>query len=161
MAILHVANLGQPVLRKVAAPVPPDQIRSAGYWLHQYRQNGKTDFDQAALQCYLDITGYMSQVFSEERAAATIQEAQEVLFVGGTESRKEIFDRQLLAAWLNFANGALEYDEMVDTSGDGSVDTTFADAVAAAEAVRLDPGATDAQIEEQKDILERINLLDG
>jgi hypothetical protein len=138
-----------------------DQIRSPGYWLHQYRQNGQTDFAQAALQCYLDIANHMSQVFSEERPAATIEEAQDVLFVDGTASSKEICDRQLLAAWLNFASGAIEYEEMVDTDGDGGVDMTFAHTVAVAEAVRLDPGSTDAQIEEQKDILERINLLDG
>ena len=72
-----------------------------------------------------------------------------------------LLDVQLLAAWLNFANGAIGWDELVDTTGDGLGDTTFAAAIAAAEAVRLDPTATNAQLEAQKDILERINLRDG
>ena len=31
------------------------------------------------------------------------------------------FDRQLLAAWLNLANGAVAWDELVDTDGDGLI----------------------------------------
>jgi hypothetical protein len=69
--------------------------------------------------------------------------------------------RQLLAAWLNFANSAVGYDELVDTDGDGVVDTPFNVAVANAEAVRLNPGATKAQLDAQKNILERINLRNG
>ena len=34
-------------------------------------------------------------------------------------------DRQLLTAWLNFANGAFEYGELVDTDGNGVGDTAF------------------------------------
>ena len=71
------------------------------------------------------------------------------------------FDRQLLVAWLNHANGGIGLDELVDTDGDGIVDTPFANTVATAEAVRLDPTATRAAVLEQKDILEAINLRDG
>ena len=66
-----------------------------------------------------------------------------------------------MAAWLNFANGAVELDEFVDTDGDSIADTTFLDAVVAAESVRCDPMATEAELEQQKDILERINLSSG
>ena len=76
-------------------------------------------------------------------------------------SMDEIFDGQLLAAWLNFANGSFEYTELVDTDGDGVVDTSFADVMATAETVRLDPFATRAQLEEQKDILDLINQMDA
>ncbi|NIM96324.1 MAG: M6 family metalloprotease domain-containing protein [Anaerolineales bacterium] len=138
-----------------------DETRTAGYWQHQYRRRGKTDFDEDALNCNLAIVGYMSQVFNEARDASTIVAAFDVLFMRNhSGSMVEIFDRQLLAVWLNFANGSIEYDEMVDTDGDGIVDTAFADALATAEAVRLDLAATDEQLEEQKDILERINKMD-
>ena len=73
----------------------------------------------------------------------------------------ELLDRQLLAVWLNFANGSIEYDELLDTDGDGIPETAFADAVAAAEAVRLDPGATRAELDQQKDFLEGLNLGTG
>jgi subtilisin family serine protease len=134
-----------------------DQIRASGYWLHQYRRTGRTDFTEAELNCYLAITGYMSTVFNEARSAATIQQAVNVLFVNrNTGTMEQLFEEQLLTAWLNFANGSLTLDEMVDTNGDGVVDTTFGDAVATAEAVRLDPNHTRAQLEAQKNILQRI-----
>jgi hypothetical protein len=138
-----------------------DESRTAGYWLHQYRQNGKMEFDESALGSYLAIVGYMSQVFDEARDASTVGHAQDVLWVKRNEgSMHEILDRQLLAAWLNFANGSIEYDEFVDTDGDGVGDTVFAAAMAIAEAVRLDSGATRAALEAQKDILEQINSMD-
>jgi hypothetical protein len=138
------------------------RTRSAGYWQHQFHGVGHTDFDADELDCYLLVVGYMSLVFNEVRDASTRAAALDVLFVnlhGG--SAIEQFDRQLLAAWLNFANGAVGYDELVDSDGDGHVDTPFSAVMAAAESVRLDPHATRAEIEAQKDILERLNTRDG
>ena len=77
---------------------------------------------------------------------------------GGGTTKKEQFDRQLLAALLNFANGDPDFNELIDTNGNGTGDTPFLQVVAGAEAVRLDPASTDAQIEAQKNLLERINL---
>ena len=136
------------------------QTRTAGYWLHQYQGNGHTDFDQPTLLCYLDMVGYLSQVFNEVRDASTIPHAIDVLDVNlNNGSMEEIFDRQLLAVWLNFANGSLTLDQMVDTNGDGTPDTTFANAVSTAESVRLNPAATRSELEQQKNILEAINML--
>ena len=135
-----------------------DQMRTAGYWLHQYRGNGKIDFTAAELECYLEIVRFVSLVFDEERALTSFQDAVNVLFVQGNKgSMEEIFDRQLLAAWLNFANGAVEWDQMIDTDGDGNPDAAFSDVMAAAEAVRLDPTHTKQALEAQKNILERLN----
>ncbi|HKZ75728.1 MAG TPA: PKD domain-containing protein [Actinomycetota bacterium] len=128
---------------------------SAGFWHRQARGDGQ--FDPASLQCLLDIAGFMSSVFNEERDASTPANARDVLKVNQTSDMAERLDRQLLAAWLNFANGALDLSEMVDTVGGSAPDTTFGAAIAAAEAVRLDPASTRAELEEQKDILERIN----
>lgn len=135
--------------------------RSAGYWQPQFRGKRSNVFDAATLDCYLDIVGQMSAVFNEEVDASTPSKAGQVLHPQGTSgSIVELLDQQLLAAWLNFANGAFTYDEMVDTTGDGVPDTPFSDAVTTAESVRLDPGATRSELEEQKDILEAINLMD-
>lgn len=139
-----------------------DRVRSAGYWQHQFRvhltNNGRPQFDQATLECYLAITGYMSLVFDEVTDASTLELAFDVLVVKQNDgSMLEIFDRQLLAVWLNFANGTIGLDELIDSDGDGVVDTSFHDIVDTAEAVRLNPGSAAAEIEEQKDILERIN----
>jgi hypothetical protein len=138
------------------------RARSAGYWLTNYSGRGTREFSQATLTCYLSIVRYMSLVFDEARPLASLQDAQAVLFPNqNSGSKREHLDQQLLAAWLNFANGSIGLTELVDTNGDGTPDTAFNTAVAAAEAVRLNPASTDAQLETQKNILERINLRNG
>jgi hypothetical protein len=134
-----------------------DRTRSAGYWQHQYGGNGNIDFDQATLECYLAVVGYVSTVFDEERDASTIELAYNVLFMQQNEGEaREHFDRELLTVWLNFANGAYEYNQMLDTDQDGVFDTPLVEVVATAEAVRLDPTASEAEIREQKNILHHI-----
>ncbi len=131
--------------------------RNAGYWQTQYRPR-PTAFSEAQRLCYLAIAGFMSSVFDEFRDASTVAAAFDVLYVkqnGG--SAIEQLDRQILAAWLNFANGAFDYTELVDTDGNGIADTQFATVMATAEAVRLNPASTEAQLHAQRDILERIN----
>jgi hypothetical protein len=125
-------------------------------WRRQFRDVERADFSGQRLVCYLSIAGYMSRVFDETRDASTTAAAYAVLTLPSHPSARDQFDRQLLAVWLNFANGSIAYDELVDTDGRHGVDTPFAEVIAAAEAVRLDPAATDAQIKAQKKILDRI-----
>jgi len=130
---------------------------SVGYWQRQY--SGKpTDFSNATLLCYLKIVRYVSLVFDEKRPLSTVQQAENVLKAGGGTSETEQFDRQLLAALFNFANGDPDYNELIDTNGNKVGDTPFLTVLANAEAVRLNPASTKAQIVEQKDLLERIDL---
>jgi len=136
-------------------------IRSAGYWYKNYRRVGRRFFTDEELQCFLDIVGHMSSVFSEETDASDLDAAEEAL--DPSQSKGEIrvqFDRQLLAVWLNFANGAIEYDEEVDTDFDGIADTELLTFLCEVEAARLDPTTSDSDLEELKDLLEAINLLD-
>ncbi|NIR42666.1 MAG: hypothetical protein GWN99_02140 [Gemmatimonadetes bacterium] len=131
--------------------------RSEGYWQHQLRGNGRTDFDEESLLCYLAVVGHMSSVFSEVRDASTIQAAHEVIFLQmNNGSAIKQLDRELLVAWLNFVNGAVDYTEAVDTDKDQVPDTPFADAMAAAESVRLDPFATAEQIRRMTDTVHHI-----
>ena len=74
---------------------------------------------------------------------------------------RQLLDRQLLAAWLNFANGAIGLGDPVDTNGDAVNDSTFGAAMLAAETVRINPTATRAQLIEQKGMIENIVLRDG
>ncbi len=134
--------------------------RSAGYWYQQYRRNAA--FTDAQLNCYLEIVAYMSTVFNEVKNASTIALAKAILNPPTTKTTVvQQLDRQLLAAWLNFANGSIELGSPVDTNGDGINDSTFGAAIAAAEAVRTNPASTNAQLLAQKAILERINVRDG
>ena len=133
-----------------------DRSRSSGDWQHQLGRQGNTDFDDATLQCYLAIINDVSIVFDEVRDASSIEMAYDVLFLkqnGGSEI--EQLDRELMTAWLNFANGAFEYDQLFDPDHDGVL-TSFADIIAAAESVRLSPTSTTKEIREQKNILQQL-----
>ena len=130
--------------------------RGAGYWQTQYRPR-PTAFSEARRQCYLAIARFMSAVFSETRPLATVEQAFDVLKINNNagDARQKL-ERELLTAWLNFANGAFDLTELVDTNGDGTADTQFATVMGNAEAVLLNP-SSDAQKLAQRDILERIN----
>ena len=139
-----------------------EDTRSAGYWRHQYRGRGQIHFDAATLECYLAITRHVSAVFDEVVPLTTFAQAEAVLNEAGNGgSQIRHLDRQLLAAWLNFANGGVGLFEMVDIDGDSVPDATFVDVIVEAEAVRLDPTSTNAELEAQKDALETINVRAG
>lgn len=133
-------------------------VRSAGYWYQQTRSSGTRHIDAPTLSCYLQISDLVSSVLSEVRDAASFDAAAAVLRDDQGSGARQRLDRQLLAALLNFANGAVDYDALIDTNGDGVADTAFSDVIAQAEAVRLDPEATTPAVLAQKDLLERFNL---
>ena len=134
------------------------QTQSAGYWQKQLSRQGQTDFDDPTLIRYLAISDFMSEVFHEVRYASTIASAYDVLFMQQNRGdAREQFDRELLTAWLNFANGAIEYHQMLDTNNNHKPDTAFAEIITSAEVIRLNPASTDAKIRQQKNLLHRIN----
>lgn len=134
------------------------EVRSAGYWYQQFRGKQSQSVDDETLLCHLSAVDLVSSVFNETTSAATLAEARDILW-GRTasSSASAILDRQLLASWLNFLNGTVGWDEFVDTDDDGVVDTAFGEVIAGAETVRNDATASDAQLLEQKDLLEGFN----
>ncbi len=94
---------------------------------------------------------------SSTRTRRSAQDAANALKTTGQSDPTELFDAQLLAAWLNFANGAYDLDELVDTTGDGVADTEFLTFMVQAETVRLDPTSTHQDLFPVKDALERLN----
>jgi hypothetical protein len=131
-----------------------DWTRREGYWQHQCSGNGQVDFDTERLECYLSIVEHMSMVFDEVRDISTPDMAYDVLFMrhnGG--SALEQLDRELLVAWLNYANGGIAYDELLDTDDDGLGDTFLVDLLLAAETVRLNPNSEVREIKAQTRIL--------
>lgn len=130
------------------------KARSEGYWQHEFGRNGRTDFTVARLQCYLAIVQFVSTTFSEVRNASTIPAAFDVLFLAqnsGDERQK--LDRDLITAWLNFANGAIAYGKLIDTNGDKVPDTPFSVVMANAETVRNNPASTPTQLQAQRQIV--------
>ena len=135
-----------------------DDGRPSGYWSHQYRRQGSSDFDDGTLTCYLEIVDFVSAVFHDIRDASTFPLARSVLFTQGSSvSKRDQLDRDLLTAWLNFANGSVAWDELVDTDQDGTTDTIFHVALETAEAVRVDPTSTNAEFDVQRAIVQSIN----
>ena len=133
--------------------------RSSGYWLAQYRVGPPDDYTTAQLECYLAIVGYFSLVFPDGMTRA---DAELILHDPAKAPPLVQLQQQLLAAWLNFANGALSFDDPVSTSKNKNdpPDTTFGAAMLAAELVATNPSSTAEEIRAQKDIIERIILRD-
>jgi hypothetical protein len=131
-----------------------------GWWLNEYRPKGDS-FTPAQLQCYLDITNYLSMVFSEKTPALTRAQAEKILNAPAKAPEAVIFDQMDLGAWLNFANGSIKLSSPVDSNGDGINDSTFGAVMFTAESVRINPASTSAQIKAQKTIVERIALQSG
>jgi photosystem II stability/assembly factor-like uncharacterized protein len=132
--------------------------RPSGYWSHQYRREGSTDFTDATLTCYLEIVDYVSKVFHEVRDVSTFAKAQKLLFTQAKSvSKRDQLDRDMLTAWLNFANGAVGWAELIDTNGDGVVDTPYFQAMYTAEGVRLNPASSGADYDRQRLIMQRIS----
>ncbi|SFR92543.1 Zn-dependent metalloprotease [Microbacterium sp. cf046] len=137
------------------------ESKGHGWWLNQYRVKKANDFTAAELQCYLDIVGYFSLVFSEKKDASTRAAATLVLNNPAKAPADVIFDQHALGAWLNFANGSVSLSTPVDTDKNGTLDSTFGAVMFAAETVRVNPASTSAQIKAQKDIIERIATQSG
>lgn len=131
----------------------PD-TRSQGFFKNEIRR--PRQHTMAGVQCLLDITGFMSHVFQEVRDASTPALAAAVFDKRGSAAT-DIFDVQLLAAWMNFADGRVALTDLVDTNFDGVPDTIFSDLMAQAEAVRLNPASTRSQVLAQKTRLDSFN----
>ncbi|GAA1750362.1 S8 family peptidase [Nonomuraea bangladeshensis] len=95
---------------------------------------GKGSLSNATLRCYLTLAQNGSKVFPELTGAGTLGKAYKVL---NTKSKaaKALLDRELLAAWLNYAHGV--YDSSAKVHGR----TTLKQAVATAERHRAGKSA--------------------
>lgn len=128
------------------------------YWKYQLDPaSAAPAFDAATLGAFLDITNYASTVFSEQAPASTLQEAYNLLSIQRPTVRQEARQR-LLAAWLNFAQGGVGWDELINTDKDFVPDTPFHQLVANIEAILTNPNATIAQLREASRLAQAINL---
>jgi len=153
------AAVGADQVMAVVGGAPGAAARLEGYWQHQLGRMGATDFDDGTLSCYLAIVAAMSRVFGEVRDVSDFAAAHTVVRLG-QNARDPLaqLDRELLVVWLNFANGALGYDQLVDTDADGVGDTPFAEALAVAEGLRLEPLPNEREIRELTRMLHQISV---
>ncbi|MFP3853498.1 MAG: PKD domain-containing protein [Anaerolineales bacterium] len=133
--------------------------RSQGYWQHQFSGKGKQHIDDETLLAYLEIVNHYSDYFSEVRSLSSIEEAKEIFDVSGPSMRSKA-EAQLLAAWLNFANGAVDWNQQIDTGDDPLGTASYSQVIQTAEAILLDAEADHQQLERAKDLAETVNHLD-
>jgi hypothetical protein len=130
----------------------------AGYWRQQFSGRGNVELAPGELECLLGVVGAMSTVFHEERDVSTVPAALEVVDLAGNQGTElEKLDREILVAWMNFANGAFDLGELVDTDFDGVPDTPAGAVLDAVEAVRLDPLATEDDLEAARDVVHEVS----
>ncbi|MEV6866961.1 S8 family serine peptidase [Streptosporangium subroseum] len=91
---------------------------------------GKGTLPDATLACYLGMTAKASKVFSELTRASTLGTAYRVL-KPAKKTARAVFESELLAAWLNWAHGGVNFTAKVGKT------TTFRDALTSAEKKRL------------------------
>ncbi|MDP4506149.1 S8 family peptidase [Nonomuraea turcica] len=128
----HTGGPGDPGVNIDLVPVPDNCTRgkgtkplSAKTWAKEMLKN-KGSLSDKTLVCYLTLAQNGSKIFPELTDATTLAKAYKVL---GTKSKaaKALLDRELLAAWLNYAHGV--YNGSAKVHGK----TTLSKAVAAAE----------------------------
>lgn len=132
------------------------RARNQAYWTGEYDGRAPSLFTPAQRACLLGVASFMSAVYGP----LTEAQAYAILSSGSPQPRP-LVSQQLLAAWLNFANGSYDLATPVDTDGDRKTDSTFGAAVARAEALYNDPASTRNQLLSQVDVLLRFNVRDG
>lgn len=109
---------------------------TAAQWAAEFHKKpGK--FTDKTLICYLSLSQNGSKVFPEATDSNSLAKAYKVL---KGKSARAALDRELLAAWLNWAHGVYNGSSKVHGA------TTLKSAVAVAEKHRLNTKATAAQI---------------
>jgi hypothetical protein len=143
-------------------------VRSAGFWQDQVRavisDKGAPFFDESELLCYIAITNIVSSVFDESTdvdSYSSLDDANDILKLSKKVTTKDQLLRQLAAAWMNYANGAIALDDLVDTDGDKIPDTLFSQVLTTAENVCNDANSSESDLEEQKGILDNVNTIDS
>ncbi|GAA5766212.1 hypothetical protein [Streptosporangium roseum] len=99
---------------------------------------GKGTLDDRTLVCYLSLAQNGSKVFPEVTDAGSLGKAYKVL-APKSKTAKALLDRELLAAWLNYAHGVHNGSTKVHGS------TTLTKAIGIAERYRTANG-TSAQL---------------
>ena len=139
------------------------RIWAPGYWYNQFDPTKKNQnrLAEEKLECYLRVVNHMSRVFGANpgvfwQVTNSVQ-MRETLNTKQTSKDTEIMQRQLMAAWLNFANGSVSWFDLVDTNGDRRPDKQFGQVMRESEALRLNSAATRAQLLAQEAILKTVN----
>ncbi|MDF5756397.1 S8 family serine peptidase [Spongiactinospora sp. TRM90649] len=140
--------------RPTTAPAPAVCTRGKGRtpltaagWAAETRK-GTRKITDAALTCYLSLAGKASKVFPEVRKISTPASAGKVLR-SKAKSGRAALDRELLAAWLNWAHGARNTTAKVTGSA------TLRAMLTTAERDRLTRGADSTRLKRDMSLLRK------
>jgi hypothetical protein len=134
-----------------------ESTEGSGWWKHQYSGDGSAHIDAATATGYLEIANAVSSVFSEQVTAATDEDVLAILSPQGGDRRARA-RAALMAAWLQFASGAVEWDATVPLAGQATMG--FLPLMFQAEATILNPAATDADLLAVEQLLGRVQHAD-
>jgi hypothetical protein len=109
--------------------------------------------DTATAEGYLEIVNAVSSVFSETYAVNTMADVHAVLSPVGQDRRVHA-RAELMAAWLQFASGAVDWDATIQLNG-GPV--AFLQLMSTAEAVINNPASTNAELHAVELDLQRLH----
>lgn len=135
-----------------------------GFWRQQFRDKKQVHYDRTTLEQMLAVVNYASGVFSEAVAADTIEAAAEVFAPGGSGKKPKPEDpsnmrakalQHSLAAWLNFASGSVNWEEMITLNDETAL--PFSQLMASVEALLLDPTSVHADFVNAKNLAEAVN----
>jgi len=129
-------------------------MRSMGFWKHQFSEKGHKHVTREALMAYLALIPDESGIF-EEIFQLSYENATSYLWIGKASMLNRSV-QQCLACWLNWANGAVGMGDMVDTDWDGQPDMTFSEAMTRVEDL-IANGDGKQDYEKAKDICDSIN----
>ena len=130
-----------------------------GFWQHQFNpQTREPQVDHASLQAYLSLINTASHVFSEVLAASTRAAAWLLLQPEGTSETtiQGQATEQALAAWLNFAWGAVGWDDSIPDLG-----RPLHQVMADIEATFINPDASHTDYVRANDLAVTINEMDA
>ncbi len=161
-----------------------DCTKEESYWKKQFDpkqiEKGNTDFSAEELDALLSVVNFGSGYFD----GLTISDAHLVFDPaksnnggghdshsnghdegsGGNESHSANLSKfqenavaEALAAWLNFAKGAIGWDELIDVDGDSVGDMTFGALIVEVESLLSNPDATKADLKRAKNLAEAVN----
>jgi hypothetical protein len=125
--------------------------RSQGFWKHQFSDKGKAQLDEATLERYLEIVTFGTSYFGD---SISLEQAGEIMNPKGANMLGKA-EAQFLAAWLNFAHGAVGWDQIV-LLPDGTA-MPFYGLIQAVEAL-LDLDSDHEQLVQAKDWAESVNV---
>jgi Tol biopolymer transport system component len=130
---------------------------SLGYWIKYFKDEGYSMYS-GELRAHLSImSAFVTTSFGEFRPEAI--DALES-FILTTADDKAHARAQLITAWLNFTNGAVDWGELIEDA-DGTNDLPYAEVLREILGILTDGDASDAEIDYAIELAKSINLQNG